>query len=128
MRKLVILVAILLFSIGSVFAVENVKYNKLFATRMNLCLTYAGSYIDENGTKISSKIISWKEHKCRYWESQVTKDGEKTTYMCNFDRPAISEISAAMKADPTGKILADETWDIYKNDEAVCKKEVFNKK
>ena len=128
MKNVFILMAVLLFSAGSIVAVENVKYNKLFTTRMSLCLTYAGSFTTEDGTKISNKIISWKEHKCRYWESNVDKDGEKTTYMCNFDRPAITLISAAMKADPTGKDSADDVWKSYKENEAYCKKEVFNKK
>ena len=122
MKKIFIITGVMIFSALTAYTAE-VIYSNVFINKIIHCLPAAKSYTltDENGvnTDVKMGLHGWKNGACRYSEIRVTGD-ETVTYNCNFSRDQISELSSAMKNDPTGEGVAEQTFERFKKIPEVC--------
>ncbi len=121
MKKLFLLTGIILITALTTLAAE-VIYSNIFINKFLHCLPSTVTYTltGENGDiNVKMGMHGWKNRACRYSETRT--EGDTTTnYNCNFTRDQVNELVSAMKSDPTGEGVAQQTWERYKKTPEVC--------
>lgn len=129
MKKYVYLFAVLMFSIGFVYA----QNNKSFVQALSDCSDYFESgIINADGVDLSSekRIVGKKDNKCVY-EEKISVSNYNMTITCSFTEPQIQELTSVMNAyevlSYSNEKLSDasenpvvKTWNKYLNDSSVC--------
>lgn len=125
MKKIFLITGLILFSAIAVVAADNVKYSSIFINKFYHCLptnqTITLTNDDNTSVTITRSMHGWKEKKCVY--NETVMQGENTTsYNCNLYREQVNELVSAMRSDPNGEGLAEQTWERFKKLPDVCTK------
>ncbi len=123
MKRIILVFGLLILTAVAVVAVDNVKYSGVFINKFYHCLptnqTITVTADDGSVVTITRSLHGWKEKRCVYRET-IVSDSETLKYNCNLYREQVNELVSAMRNDPNGEGIAEQTWSRFKKLPEVC--------